>query len=57
MRIELRAEVRSLEFGYMAWQCPERRGYHINVESLFMEFPAEPQDGTRGRRSPALEAS
>ncbi len=35
----------SLEFGYMAWQCPERRGYHINTESLLMEFPADPQAG------------
>ena len=28
----------SVEFGYMAWQCPERRDYHMNTESLVMEF-------------------
>lgn len=28
----------SLEFGYMAWQCPERCGYHINMESVVLEF-------------------
>ena len=27
----------SLEFGYMAWQCPERRDYHMNAESVVME--------------------
>lgn len=35
----------SLEFGYMAWQCPEQGGYHINLESVLMEFPTEPQAG------------
>ena len=29
----------SLEFGYMAWQCPQREGYHVNTESVLLELP------------------
>ena len=40
----------SLEFGYLAWECPQRRGYHVNMESVVMEFlPA-------GRRAPDGDA-
>ncbi len=28
----------SLEFGYMAWECSEHQGYHLNMESVVMEF-------------------
>lgn len=36
----------SMEFGWMAWQCAERSGYHINadciiMESIFQGRPAE----------------
>lgn len=26
-----------MEFGWIAWQCPERRGYHINSDCLILE--------------------
>jgi phenylacetate-CoA ligase len=28
----------SLEFGYLAWECPQGRGYHLNMESVVTEF-------------------
>jgi phenylacetate-CoA ligase len=28
----------TIEFERMAWQCPERSGYHIDADSLIMEF-------------------
>ncbi len=28
----------TIEFERMAWQCPERSGYHIDADSLVMEF-------------------
>ena len=28
----------SIELGYMAWECPEHHGYHMNMESVVMEF-------------------
>ncbi len=28
----------SLEFGYMAWECRDHLGYHVNMESVVMEF-------------------
>ncbi|MBI2842015.1 MAG: phenylacetate--CoA ligase family protein [Armatimonadetes bacterium] len=36
----------SMEMGWIAWQCPERRGYHINSDCLIVEclhngWPAE----------------
>jgi phenylacetate-CoA ligase len=27
----------SIEFGWIAWQCPHRRGYHINSDCLIVE--------------------
>jgi len=34
----------SLEFGYMAWECPDGpRGYHLNMESVLMEFLRDEQ--------------
>lgn len=41
----------SMEFGWIAWQCSERRGYHVNSDCLIVESlrdgrPAEPgQEG------------
>jgi len=37
----------SMEFGWIGWQCPERRGYHINSDCMIVEClrngrPAEP---------------
>lgn len=37
----------SMEFGWIAWQCPERYGYHINSDCLILEClrdgrPAKP---------------
>lgn len=37
----------SLEFGWIAWQCPERKGYHINSDCVIVEclkdgLPIEP---------------
>ena len=37
-----------LEVGYMAWQCSERRGYHMNMESVVMEFLQHGQCAPRG---------
>ena len=28
----------SVEFGYMAWECHEHLGYHVNMESIVMEL-------------------
>jgi phenylacetate-CoA ligase len=28
----------TIEFERMAWQCPERRGYHIDADSLIMQI-------------------
>jgi len=34
----------SLEFGYMAWECPDgHKGYHLNMESVLMEFLRDEQ--------------
>ncbi len=42
----------TVESGMIAWECSERRGYHINIDSIVIEFlhngrPALP--GERGR--------
>ena len=39
----------SLEFGYLAWQCPEQRRHHLNVESAVMELLHEGQPAPSGR--------
>jgi phenylacetate-CoA ligase len=31
----------SHEFGSIAWECQERKGYHINIDSLVVEFIKE----------------
>ena len=35
----------ALEFGYIAWQCPLREGYHLNVENVLLEFGDEMNGG------------
>jgi len=27
-----------MEFGYIAWQCPEREGYHVNADLFVVEL-------------------
>lgn len=41
----------SMEFGWIGWQCPERRGYHINSDCLIVECLKDGQpamDGEEG---------
>lgn len=41
------------EFDNMAWECPERKGYHINEDSILMEgIPFE--DGKKGSKAQEL---
>jgi phenylacetate-CoA ligase len=28
----------AMEFGFVAWQCPQRRGYHINADLMIVEI-------------------
>jgi len=38
----------SLEFGYMAWECPEHVGYHVNMESVVIELLQDGQGLSSG---------
>ncbi len=38
----------SLELGYLAWQCPEERSHHLNVESTVMELLREGRPAPSG---------
>lgn len=50
--VDMRDTYATIESGLIAWECREHRGYHINLDSVVLEFltddgPARP--GERGR--------
>jgi len=40
----------SSEFGLMAWECREHNGYHVNIDSIVMEFCSHEEPVALGER-------